>query len=34
MVETCTVSTCVPNELMAELHDRMPVILNPAYSER
>ena len=30
MVETCTIITCEPNELMAELHDRMPVILDPA----
>jgi putative SOS response-associated peptidase YedK len=29
-VETCTIITCVPNELMAELHNRMPVILDPA----
>src|SRR3954471_18986416 len=25
VVESCTVITCEPNELMAELHDRMPV---------
>jgi putative SOS response-associated peptidase YedK len=24
---TCTIITCAPNELMARLHDRMPVIL-------
>jgi putative SOS response-associated peptidase YedK len=30
VVETCTIITCEPNELMAELHDRMPVILDPA----
>ncbi len=30
MVETCTIITCEPNELLAELHDRMPVILDPA----
>ena len=27
---TCTIITCAPNALMAELHDRMPVILDPA----
>jgi putative SOS response-associated peptidase YedK len=26
-VLSCTVLTCAPNEVMAELHDRMPVIL-------
>jgi putative SOS response-associated peptidase YedK len=30
VVATCTIVTCAPNELMAELHDRMPVILDPA----
>jgi putative SOS response-associated peptidase YedK len=30
VVTTCTIVTCAPNELMAELHDRMPVILDPA----
>lgn len=25
----CTILTTAPNELMAEMHDRMPVILNP-----
>jgi putative SOS response-associated peptidase YedK len=29
VVTTCTVITCLPNELRAELHDRMPVILDP-----
>jgi len=24
---TCAIATCPPNELMAEIHDRMPVIL-------
>ena len=33
-VETCTIITCAPNELMAELHDRMPVILDPADYDR
>ena len=28
-VTTCAIVTCEPNELMAELHDRMPVILDP-----
>jgi len=28
-VETCTVITTEPNSLMAEIHDRMPVILEP-----
>src|SRR5689334_22158109 len=34
VVETCTIITCEPNELMAELHDRMPVILDPADYDR
>jgi putative SOS response-associated peptidase YedK len=34
VVESCTVITCEPNELMAELHDRMPVILDPADYDR
>lgn len=29
-LESCTILTCAPNELMADLHDRMPVILDPA----
>ncbi|MCL4266257.1 MAG: SOS response-associated peptidase [Anaerolineae bacterium] len=28
-LQTCTILTTVPNELMAPLHDRMPVILEP-----
>lgn len=28
-IESCTILTTGPNELMAELHDRMPVILPP-----
>lgn len=28
-VETCTIITCPPNEAIARLHDRMPVILPP-----
>jgi putative SOS response-associated peptidase YedK len=30
MVASCTILTCEPNALMAELQDRMPVILDPA----
>jgi putative SOS response-associated peptidase YedK len=26
-VLSCTILTCAPNDVMAELHDRMPVIL-------
>src|SRR3954451_19492613 len=33
-VETCTIITCAPNELLAELHDRMPVILDPEDYDR
>jgi putative SOS response-associated peptidase YedK len=29
-VDTCTIITTIPNELMAKLHHRMPVILPPA----
>ena len=28
-LESCTILTTEPNELIGELHDRMPVILNP-----
>ncbi len=28
-IETFTIITTTPNELMAELHNRMPVILDP-----
>jgi putative SOS response-associated peptidase YedK len=28
-IRTCTIITCAPNELMATLHHRMPVILTP-----
>ena len=33
-VTSCTIVTCEPNALMAELHDRMPVILDPADYDR
>ena len=29
-IESCTVVTTTPNELMATIHDRMPVIVRPA----
>jgi len=28
-VDSCTIITTTPNELVAKIHDRMPVILNP-----
>ncbi len=28
-IDTCTILTTTPNELMSEIHDRMPVILSP-----
>lgn len=30
VVETCTILTTTPNDLLSNVHDRMPVILNPA----
>jgi len=30
VVDSCTIITTQPNELVSQLHDRMPVILNPA----
>jgi putative SOS response-associated peptidase YedK len=33
-VESCTIITCAPNGPLAELHDRMPVILDPADYDR
>ncbi|MCU0232434.1 MAG: SOS response-associated peptidase [Thermoanaerobaculales bacterium] len=32
-LESCTLLTTTPNELVAELHDRMPVILPPRHHE-
>src|SRR5271154_4337495 len=29
-IQSCTILTCGPNAAMAELHDRMPVILDEA----
>jgi putative SOS response-associated peptidase YedK len=34
VIETCTIITYEPNALMAELHDRMPLILGPADYDR
>ena len=33
-LESCTLLTCQPNELCAEVHDRMPVILAPGDYDR
>ncbi|MFI4860927.1 MAG: SOS response-associated peptidase [Phycisphaerales bacterium JB063] len=33
-LESCAILTCEPNELMADLHDRMPVIIDPADYDR
>jgi putative SOS response-associated peptidase YedK len=33
-VETCTILTTTPNDLLADVHDRMPVILAPEYRDR
>ena len=33
-VGTCAILTCAPNELMAAIHNRMPVILPQAARER
>ena len=30
LVETCAIITTAPNDLMAQVHDRMPLILDPA----
>jgi putative SOS response-associated peptidase YedK len=32
-LETCTILTTTPNQLLADVHDRMPVILPPASSD-
>jgi putative SOS response-associated peptidase YedK len=29
VLETCTILTTTPNELLSDVHDRMPVILTP-----
>jgi putative SOS response-associated peptidase YedK len=31
MIESCAIITCAPNEMMAQLHNRMPVILDPEH---
>jgi putative SOS response-associated peptidase YedK len=31
---TCAIATCPPNELMAKIHDRMPVILPEGARDR
>lgn len=31
---TCAIVTCPPNEMMAEIHDRMPVIVPAAARDR
>jgi putative SOS response-associated peptidase YedK len=33
LVESCTIITTTPNELVAQVHDRMPVILAPELEE-
>jgi putative SOS response-associated peptidase YedK len=30
-VESCSILTTTPNALLADVHDRMPVILNPEH---
>ena len=34
MVRSCTIITCPANELVAPIHDRMPVILAPEHHAR
>jgi putative SOS response-associated peptidase YedK len=34
VLRSCTIITCPPNEFVAPVHDRMPVILDPADFER
>jgi putative SOS response-associated peptidase YedK len=31
---TCAIATCPPNELMAKIHDRMPVVLPEGARDR
>lgn len=33
-METCTILTTTPSELLADVHDRMPVILAPEHYDR
>lgn len=33
-IQSCTIITCPPNEVVAPIHDRMPVILNPEAANR
>ena len=33
-IETCTILTTTPNDLLADVHDRMPVILAPEHRDR
>ena len=33
-IESCTILTTMPNELLADVHDRMPVILHPDNYDR
>ncbi len=33
VVESCSILTTMPNSLLADVHDRMPVILSPEYYE-
>jgi putative SOS response-associated peptidase YedK len=33
-LHSCAIVTCEPNELIRPIHDRMPVVLNPAHEER
>lgn len=33
-IESCTIITTTPNDLLAPIHDRMPVILDPTVYER
>jgi putative SOS response-associated peptidase YedK len=33
-IESCTILTTTPNDLLADVHDRMPVILGPEHRDR